>query len=121
MAIGLYALSMLNFPLALLIALFSVPIAVWTSNQQPQAARVVHGILLFALYPIFPIVVNGLWNKISGKVIEADVAEEIAETSSRSITAVVLTYFEYGNWLDPVIFLFLKPLWILHWMVFWAK
>ncbi|XP_055346850.1 LOW QUALITY PROTEIN: glycosylphosphatidylinositol anchor attachment 1 protein-like [Paramacrobiotus metropolitanus] len=120
MAIGLYALSMLNFPLALLVALFAVPVAVWTSNDQPSPARIVHAGLIILLYPIFPVVLSNVWHKLP-EVYDPVVANDVFEMGTRSISAMISEYFEYGNWLDPVTFLFLMPLWILHWMTFWAR
>lgn len=120
MAIGLYALSMLNFPLAMLIAVFSVPVAVWSSNEQSPALRAVHGLLLFVMYPISAIVVCNVWDKLS-TIYDAEVANEVVKTGTRSILMAMLQYFEYGNWLDPVTLLFLVPLWVLHWIFFWVK
>ena len=122
MGVGLYALSMLNFSLALLIGIFSVPVAVWaTVTTAPDTpTRFFNAVLLILSFPVVPLIVRSVCGKLSDLMELAPNWEAVIVESLRGVVDSFAEYSGYGNWLVPVVFLFLLPLWISNWVVFWV-
>ncbi|OQV16506.1 Glycosylphosphatidylinositol anchor attachment 1 protein [Hypsibius exemplaris] len=122
MAVGLYALSMLNFSLALVIAIVSVPVAVWatavTAHDSP--IRLLNALLLFVSFPIVPLIGRSVCENWSDLLALVPHWESVIVHSLKGVSASFVEYSEYGNWLVPVAFLFLLPLWISNWVIFWV-
>ncbi|GAV06044.1 hypothetical protein RvY_16083 [Ramazzottius varieornatus] len=121
LAVGLYALSMLNFSLALIVAMIAVPVAILQVPTN-RTLRTLLGGLLLVTCPTLVMLGVKVWEGLrTGAVFSLNDLDKVKDEWLLPLSDLFMQYVVYGNWLSPVLCLFLLPVWVCTWMVYWTS